>query len=357
MSAINRNHCPPSPESAIGIPPDKLERIFDKFVQADTSTTRKYGGTGLGLTITKQLVALMGGRIGVRSQVGVGSTFWFTIPFTVTDQLHEEKRARRERALLGTVPVTGAHVLVAEDHPFNQMFIRKLLQKFGISRFRIVENGTAAIDAYQERVWDVVLMDCHMPEKNGYDATRAIREMEKTSGKHIPIVAMTADAMIGAREKCLRAGMDDYISKPINIDELKQVLGQWILFETLAPAPDSTGAASATAVVDLAPLRTFTDGDPTVEREAIAILITQSDANIEKLRQNCRDGDNDVWVEAAHMMKGGMASIGATALSKLCGDAQLMREASASERSALLASIVRAYERVKEFLRQERLME
>jgi CheY-like chemotaxis protein/HPt (histidine-containing phosphotransfer) domain-containing protein len=248
-------------------------------------------------------------------------------------------------------------VLVAEDHPYNQLLIRKLLQKFGIGTVRVVENGTAVIAACQEEDWDIILMDCHMPQMNGYDATKAIRDRERPIGKHIPIIAMTADAMVGTKDKCLRFGMDDYISKPIHIDELKQVLGQWLVFDAPAAPPPSLHAGTSEPVADLSVLRNFTEGDGEAEREAVSLLVTQSDANIARLRGNCRDGPNEAWVEAAHMLKGGMAGIGAKALSSLCAKAQDMRDAPAAERRAILESIAAEYERLKEFLRAEKLLD
>ncbi|MDR3425192.1 MAG: cache domain-containing protein [Alphaproteobacteria bacterium] len=226
-------------DTGIGIPKDKLESIFDKFVQADASTTRKYGGTGLGLAITRHLVDIMGGKIGVESHEGGGSTFWFTIPFEITDRLHEEKHVRHQKALLGTVLPEKARILVAEDHPLNQMLIKKTMQKFGIGHFEVVATGVEVLRLWQEAAWDVILMDCHMPEKNGYDATEEIRSLEKETGAHIPIVAMTANAMTSDREKCLLCGMDDYISKPINVDALQETLGRWLRFNKEPPSFNS----------------------------------------------------------------------------------------------------------------------
>ena len=218
-------------DTGIGIPKDKHQRIFEKFVQADTSTTRKYGGTGLGLAITQQLVELMGGSIGLESEVGQGSTFWFTIAFETTDTLTEDKYIRRKKMLRGNIRAEDARILVAEDHPMNQLFMKKILKKFGITNIEIVENGVEVLAVHRASTWDIILMDCHMPEKNGYDTTKEIRELEKTTGKHIPIIAMTANAMVGDKEKCLRYGMDEYLSKPVNLDELKAVLSQWVLFD------------------------------------------------------------------------------------------------------------------------------
>jgi two-component system, sensor histidine kinase len=224
-------------DTGIGIPKDKRESIFDKFVQANTSTTRKYGGTGLGLAIARELVEMMNGKIGVESEEGVGSTFWFALPVEVTDKLHEEKYIRQQKTLLGIIPPEKARILVAEDHALNQMLVKKLLQKFGIGHFKVVETGQAVLESWKESAWDVILMDCHMPEKNGYMATEEIRSLEKATGAHIPIVAMTANAMIGDREKCLSCGMDEYSSKPIDTEELRTILSQWIRFDNKTPPP------------------------------------------------------------------------------------------------------------------------
>ncbi len=218
-------------DTGIGVPKERQRQIFEKFVQADASTTRRYGGTGLGLAITKQLVELMGGSISVESEVGVGSTFKFTIPFEITDELNKEKITRQEKRMRGVIPTQTARLLVAEDHPLNKILIGKILSRFGIGAFEVVENGEAVLKRYREGVWDVILMDCHMPGKDGYETAKEIRRLEGGTGKHIPIVAMTASAMIGDREKCLCNGMDDYISKPIDLDELKDVLGQWLYFK------------------------------------------------------------------------------------------------------------------------------
>jgi CheY-like chemotaxis protein len=326
-------------DTGIGIPANKLETIFDKFVQADTSTTRKYGGTGLGLAITKQLVELMGGTIGVQSAVGCGSTFWFSIPFKVTGTLGERKNRRSKRILSGTIPCAKARILVAEDHPMNQILISKLLTRFGIGHFQIVEDGASVVAESQAASWDIVLMDCHMPAMNGYDATLTIRQSEKQSGIHVPIVAMTANAMVGDREKCLRTGMDDYISKPIAIDELKEVLAQWISFENSHHVPNEhADAKSGPASLDLSVLRDFSEGDRDTENALVEAFITQSDKNIAMLDENRHGKSSDAWIEAAHMLKGGAAGIGAQTLSELCKEAQHFRGTASRLKSGLRGS-------------------
>jgi PAS domain S-box-containing protein len=202
-------------DTGIGIPPEKLSVIFDKFTQADETITRKYGGTGLGLTITKDLVEMMRGTIGVSSALGRGSTFTIKIPFTTTDHIEANpariKRERRDARKKDTgsinkIPVAQARLLVAEDHPLNQIFIAKLLKSLGFAHIEIVDNGQAALQAYKKTPCDLILMDCHMPQMTGYEVAEKIRDQERADDKHIPIVALTADAMEGTRDKCLTAG-------------------------------------------------------------------------------------------------------------------------------------------------------
>ncbi len=339
-------------DTGIGIPKDKQGRVFDKFIQADTSTTRRYGGTGLGLAITRQLVEIMGGKIGVMSEVGIGSTFWFTIPFEITDNVYKEKRVRREKAKMGTILPEKASILVAEDHPMNQLLIRKVLQSFNIGRMKIVENGNAALEAYKNDTWTALLMDCHMPEKNGYDSTMEIREMERGTKNHVPVIAMTANAMVGDREKCLQYGMDEYISKPINVDEFKEVLSQWIQFDRDHMTQEADKASHAGSPIDLTQLKTFTDGNPDVEKEFIVMFLKQSDKNLKSLKDTCVGGRCDAWVESAHMLKGGASAIGAHVLAKLCHTAQLMGDVPAEDRTAQFGEIESEYAKIKESLKQ-----
>jgi signal transduction histidine kinase/CheY-like chemotaxis protein len=211
-------------DTGIGIPPDRMAGIFEAFTQADSSTTRKYGGTGLGLTITRRLVDLMGGELTVQSEQGQGSTFSFSLPLLLATQ-----PARASELPVGSLPHGLAlSVLLVEDNRVNQMLATRLLEKWG-HRVRLAENGQQALDAIVGGArFDLVLMDMQMPVMDGMEATRFIRAHEaEAGGPRLPIVAMTANAMQGDRERCIEAGMDDYLSKPINQAELVAKLNQY----------------------------------------------------------------------------------------------------------------------------------
>jgi PAS domain S-box-containing protein len=344
-------------DSGIGIAMDKVDKIFDKFVQADTSTTRRFGGTGLGLAITRELIELMGGQIGVDSVLGQGSTFWCTVPFPVAESLtalrSSERRASRQK---GDTPAEQARILIAEDHPLNQIFISKLMEKFGVGYYEIADNGREALEKCTRGGWHVVLMDCHMPEINGYDTTKAVRHHEKDTGLHVPIVAMTANAMVGEKEKCLRSGMDDYLSKPVDSDELKDVLGRWLDFSETAPAAQGMkGTAGSEQAVDPKYLRNFSDGDKDMERELVQVFTDQSDKNMNVLAESFRTGDEKSWRETAHMLKGGSSGIGAARMSVLCDRMQNFT-GTAKDLAALYENLLAEYERVKDYFRKEDLL-
>jgi signal transduction histidine kinase/CheY-like chemotaxis protein/streptogramin lyase len=210
-------------DSGCGIAPEKLRLVFEPFAQADGSTTRKYGGTGLGLTICVRLVELMGGKIWVESEIGRGSTFHFTARLHTQSApaTGEPACAVVEAELPGAAAGCPAPlwILLAEDHPVNRRLAVLILERQG-HRVTSVQNGREALSALEQNSFDLILMDIQMPEMDGLEATLLIREREKGTGRHVPILAMTAHAMKGDREKCLAAGMDDYVTKPIRPAEL-----------------------------------------------------------------------------------------------------------------------------------------
>ena len=213
-------------DSGIGIDPAHIEHVFEPFRQADVSTTRLYGGSGLGLTITRELVELMGGTIRAESQPGSGSTFTIELELSTveTPDSHApttEGAAARPPAWQGS-PL----VLVVEDSPVNQIVAVRALERCGC-RTELASDGHEALEALAHNHYDAVLMDCQMPGIDGYVATAELRRRE-TGGRHTPVIAMTAHAMDGDRERCLRAGMDDYISKPMKQALLAETLGRWL---------------------------------------------------------------------------------------------------------------------------------
>jgi signal transduction histidine kinase/CheY-like chemotaxis protein len=218
-------------DTGIGIAREKQQVIFESFVQADGSTTRKYGGTGLGLSISSRLARMMNGRIWVESDSGQGSTFYFTAQFErVAGQIdppHPEEVSHLARSSKLTDKVDRpCHVLLAEDNPVNQELAVELLRMRGHS-VRIAGNGNEVLSALERESFDVILMDVQMPDMDGFQATAAIRSREKNSGEHIPIIAITGYAMKGDRQRCLDAGMDGYICKPIRSKELFEVVEQF----------------------------------------------------------------------------------------------------------------------------------
>lgn len=224
-------------DTGMGISQEQQSQIFDEFNQGDLSTTRRYGGTGLGLAIAQRLVQLMGGEMKVKSEIGTGSMFWFTIQ---TEPVYAA--AKQDTAAWSSKVISkngsnftglgyACRVLVVEDHPVNQVLARSALQRLGCE-VEVASGGKEGIQGATSQRFDLVLMDCQMPEIDGYEATRQIRQWESrqpTLDKppHVPIVALTAHAMPGDREKCEAAGMDDYLSKPFSGQDLLRVLQRW----------------------------------------------------------------------------------------------------------------------------------
>jgi PAS domain S-box-containing protein len=454
-------------DTGIGIPLEHQERIFESFTQADSGMTRKYGGTGLGLTISRNLVEMMGGSIGVESEPGKGSTFTFTIPFRRAEALHapppapppalkgsqalvvddndlnrtilrkyleswgvavseagdgphgleqvrcakeggkgydivlldcmmpgmsglevveslrevgeagrcmimltstDEKGARercrelgiaqylvkpvspstlfnaiieilgapapREAAKADPRPVISApglppnlRILVAEDNSINARLVLRLLERVGL-KADVAENGARALAALESSGYDLVLMDVQMPEMDGLQATRAVREKEKGTGRHIPIVALTAHAIKGDRERFIAAGMDDYLSKPLHADQLYRMIAKYA--PTGGPAAPAGTAppllpteGTSPPILDAAGLVSRLGGDVALAREALGMYLEEAPRTLVKIDEAARRGDARAVREAVHFLKGMSANVSAVALQETCREAEL----------------------------------
>jgi len=318
-------------DTGIGIPQEKLATIFDAFTQADTSTTRQYGGTGLGLTITLCLVELMGGRMEVDSDVGKGSTFHFILPLGVDshDKTTQNDGPTNEDASsrgIDTASDISLAVLLVEDHPINQQLATRLLEKWG-HRVTLAQNGLEAVNRMSAgQPFDMILMDMQMPVMGGIESTQRIRALETERGlPRLPIVAMTANAMQGDRERCLDAGMDDYLAKPISQTDLFNKLRIYAPVRSAVPVTQQslrpTGAARSPESIATAGSFDYRAALQAMDAEIIEILTptfrTHYPGELAALRRALADHDGEEAMRRAHGMKGTLAAFGAQPAERL----------------------------------------
>jgi signal transduction histidine kinase/DNA-binding NarL/FixJ family response regulator len=338
-------------DTGIGIPPDRVQALFSPFVQADASTTRKYGGTGLGLAISKQLVELMGGKIGVESREGKGSTFWFTAVFETPAE--DSASPAEPAAGVGVggprgVSATGhaARILIADDGETNRLVALAQLEKLGYQA-DAVANGADAIEALRQRSYDLVLMDAEMPAMDGYEATRRVRE---SGDSRLPIIGMTAHSGSGDRERCMRAGMNDFLSKPVDADILAKMLAKWL------PAPDrriqvqsAEPAASqlSAAVFDPEALLKRLMGDREVAGKIVEGFCGSVPSQLANLRQRFDEQDGPGAQSQAHALKGSAATVSAGGLHAVAQEME--RTAAAGPLDRFIELLPRAAEEFERF--------
>lgn len=316
-------------DSGIGIPPEARTNLLDPFVQADASTTRRFGGTGLGLAISSQLVDLMGGTLDFDSRTGAGSTFWFEIPLGTAAEAPAVRAAGPAAAESVEVSSRPAgRVLLVEDSYVNQLVATGMLEKLG---YRVVlsTNGSEAVEVAASEEFDVILMDCLMPVMDGYEATGRIRQAGGPSSG-TPIIALTASAMAGDRERCLEAGMDGYLSKPLNPQELASTLGQFSgagagRGQRSSPAPpDPQRPLDRTVLNDLR--RMDRKGNGRFFLEVIAAYLEDAGVLVGRICTGLATGDRESAVRAAHTLKGSSGNVGAVRMARLCEQVEQQTE-------------------------------
>ncbi len=344
-------------DTGIGIPANKLATIFDSFTQASHETTRKYGGTGLGLTITKKLVELQGGIIHVKSKVGLGSTFTVLLSFEVpaSPQTHQVASVNAVETEVEMLP--NICVLLVEDNRMNQLVVKKFLEKWGI-QIAIAENGIEAIEKIRKNAFDLVLMDLQMPQMDGYKTARYIRYNMSTPTKSIPIVALTASAMVDVRRKVMDAGMNDFITKPFDPRELYLKI---LKFTNRIVQPDDPRLLAAAVApvsnghINLQYLEEISASNQEFIIDMIRLFLRQMPQFVQKLRKAC---ESAYWADTrymTHKMKSSLATIGIFELESVMRQLETYaaQESNLAESVQLCNHIERVCEEVYRELREK----
>ncbi|MBI9092257.1 MAG: response regulator [Desulfobacterium sp.] len=345
-------------DTGIGISHEDRQRLFRPFSQADGSTTRKYGGTGLGLVISKELVSLMGGRLACESEPGKGSDFSFTVDFEISTETERSEQAIESTKMAQGKQEFNIHVLVAEDNITNQYVAANMLKFFGC-KVDIASNGKEAVEAVSKKTYDLIFMDCQMPVLDGYQATSDIRRHEKEKGlkKNIPVIALTANALDGDREKCLAAGMDDYLSKPFLKSQILAILKSAFPEDVQDRGPakeDENDFASIDRRMLLALQDLQIQGEPSILDKIIKAYLEGSAMMISQLRESLALNDIDVLQKNAHSLKSSSANVGATKLSKMSKELEGNCKKNHLENTAdLVTSIEDEFIKVKDGLKKE----
>ncbi|MYM87508.1 response regulator [Rugamonas sp. FT82W] len=355
-------------DQGIGLSQAEMAKLFVSFQQADTSTTREYGGTGLGLAICKELAELMGGDVGVDSRLGVGSTFWFTARLgvsskTVSMLINQLSDAAAEllasaHTSAATVALKMARILLVEDNIFNQQIAREMLEEVGAA-VCIASNGVEALELLRQTQFDCVLMDLQMPQMDGLEATRRIRADPQLA--QLPVLAMTATATIDTRARCIEAGMNDFISKPIQPSLMRQTIANWLPRGALLTAPPDPRPPAAVAepvpcgepaAIDFSVLSTLFDDDLQKVRKFSIKFLHSAQDGVRAMEEALARGEIQALRDLGHRIKSSARSAGAFGLADLCGKLEQLAPGDASSEVAcaqpLVAQLRDALEQVAE---------
>jgi signal transduction histidine kinase/HPt (histidine-containing phosphotransfer) domain-containing protein/FixJ family two-component response regulator len=360
-------------DTGVGIPPENLEHIFERFSQVDQSSTRRHGGAGLGLAIVRELAELMDGEVGVESRPGAGSRFWFSLPLLKGDPQAARSRESGEQedpespagTLLGepeaATACAAARILLVEDNPVNQNVAVGMLEALG-HRVDVADDGREGLRAASLGGYDAILMDCQMPVMDGFETTREIRRLERSRPEpvHVPVIALTAAAFSKDRERCLEAGMDDYLAKPFELKQLTDVLARWLPAGGPEPAEASEPARAAApepeeSVLDpgrLDEIRALeAEGGAGLLARVIGAYFDSAPGLVEEIENAIEKGDAGALADAAHPLKSSSASLGALRLSELCKELEALGRAGCTDgASDLLGEFQLEFSRVRRAL-------
>lgn len=371
-------------DTGIGISSNGQKKLFQSFTQVDASTTREYGGTGLGLAICKQLVEMMGGEIGVESETGKGSTFWFTAKFNQSISSSQEylldSTPQKQNITIASTDeqrlVDKLKILVAEDNVVNQQVIVNQLNILG-HEADCADNGSEALAMLSKQNYDLVLMDCQMPVLDGYTATQELRRIEGNS--HTVVIALTANAMPADRNQCLAAGMDDYISKPVSLDALAAILERWTTKQRVdkqlpvhrelgddltitnyhAPitnidttrSKDVTISTNLEIPVDLRRLNQIMRGNQARQRRLLEIYIQNTQTELEEIKNAIATSDCLKLEQKGHRLKGSSANVGVTYIATVAAELELCaQQKNLSQANLLLTAIDSHLHKVQTFI-------
>jgi signal transduction histidine kinase/CheY-like chemotaxis protein/HPt (histidine-containing phosphotransfer) domain-containing protein len=367
-------------DTGIGIPPEDVEHIFERFSQVDQSFTRRHGGAGLGLAIVKELAETMDGEVGVESHPGEGSRFWLSLPLLLGDP----QAARSPEPTAGaspeppTIPLlpesevqaaakiegksAAARILLVEDNPVNQSVAAGMLEALGY-RVDVADDGREGLRAASLSAYDLILMDCQMAVMDGFETTREIRRLEQSRPEpaHVPVIALTAAAFPRDRERCLEAGMDDYLAKPFELKELASVLARWLpgdepeRTDALEPAgaaePEPRESVLAPDLLDEIRALRAEGGDRLLAR-VIGAYFDSAPGLVEAIANALEKGDASALADAAHPLKSSSAALGALRLSELCRELEAIGRAGSTDGASDLLDEFRL-----EFARVRRALE
>ena len=331
-------------DTGCGIPEESRAALFKPFSQVDSSISRRFGGSGLGLAICERLISSMGGSIDVESHAGIGSLFWFEVPLQAVS-LEEARRHPGPTTPGVSLPeLAPRRILVVEDHPTNRELARAMLERLG-QKVRVAEDGQVALELLASEPFDLILMDMQMPVLDGLATTRRWREREATSGRRLPIVAMTANVMPQDRERCLAAGMDEVLGKPFTRQDLYRLLqGELAGVATPASAasPSDANDTEDLALLDLDTLASLEEGlgGPTL-RDLITRFLDRLGERQRRLEEALAHGDREALAAAAHALKGAAASMSCQGLARAAGDLEERATFDAVEHAALESLVAR----------------